>query len=432
MNCTNCFLSLPDEMVKKYKLSEYNIYLDEKRGLVYNTITQAVSEFEDKVLSADNLPDLVECGFIVPVEADERAVLQDEYDQRDKFSNELHLIIATTLDCQFRCVYCYEKHPCIYMNDSTKAAVINMVDNYAKIGKNISVVWYGGEPMLDFESIKQLTHEFQNICSGHGVQYTASMISNGYSFSEESILELDEFSVVSVQITVDGTKATHESRRPMISGNESFEHIIKNMIAIDHNTNTEVHLRINVDQDNIQSAYGLVTYPKEVGLTNIDVNLGMMKAFGCDHACGGDAKNLFTMKAFADEFIRFKEHLIDNGFYHAVEKMMPEYKVNSCTMDAPDSYVIDPDGYVYKCISKVGQKECSIGNVKEGFNEKAHLFIDAFDSEMCEECKYFPICKGGCLINNRGDHKECNIWKFITESLLIADIDQCEKENNEA
>lgn len=413
MNCTNCFLSLPDEMVKKYKLSEYNIYLDEKRGLVYNTITQAVSEFEDKVLSADNLPDLVECGFIVPVEADERAVLQDEYDQRDKFSNELHLIIATTLDCQFRCVYCYEKHPCIYMNDSTKAAVINMVDNYAKIGKNISVVWYGGEPMLDFESIKQLTHEFQNICSGHGVQYTASMISNGYSFSEESILELDELSVVSVQITVDGTKATHESRRPMISGNESFEHIIKNMIAIDHNTNTEVHLRINVDQDNIQSAYGLVTYLKEVGLTNIDVNLGMMKAF-------------------ADEFIRFKEHLIDNGFYHAVEKMMPEYKVNSCTMDAPDSYVIDPNGYVYKCISKVGQKECSIGNVKEGFNEKAHLFIDAFDSEMCEECKYFPICKGGCLINNRGDHKECNIWKFITESLLIADIDQCEKENNEA
>ena len=138
------------------------------------------------------------------------------------------------------------------------------------------------------------------------------------------------------------------------------------------------------------------------------------------------------MREFADEFMRFKEHLINNGFYHAVEKMMPEYKVNSCTMDAPDSYVIDPDGYVYKCISKVGQKECSIGNVKEGFNEKAHLLLDAFDSEMCEKCKYFPICKGGCLINNRGDHKECNIWKFITESLLMADIDQCEKENNEA
>lgn len=395
MNYTNCFLSLPDEMVKRYKLSEYNIYLDEKRGLVYNTITQAVSEFEDKVLSADNLSDLVECGFIVPVEADERAVLQNEYDQRDKFSNELHLIIATTLDCQFRCVYCYEKHPCVYMNDSTKTAVINMVDNYAKIGKNISVVWYGGEPMLDFESIKQLTHEFQNICSDYGVLYTASMISNGYFFSEESILKLDELSVVSVQITVDGTKAIHESRRPMISGNESFEHIIKNMIDINHNTHVEVHLRINADKDNIQSAYELVTYLKEIGLTGIDVNLGMMKAFGCDHACGNKAKKLFTMREFADEFMRFKEHLINNGFYHAVEKMMPEYKVNSCTMDAPDSYVIDPDGYVYKCISKVGQKECSIGNVKEGFNEKAHLLLDAFDSEMCEKCKYFPICKGG-------------------------------------
>lgn len=433
MNHTNCFLRLPEELETKYKLSVYNVYLDESRGLVYNTVTQAVSEFEDKMLSVDNLSALVECGFIVPAGTDEKTILRDEYRHRDEFSNELHLIIALTLDCQFRCVYCYEKHPCVYMNESTKSAVIDLVHNYAKEGKNVSVVWYGGEPMLDFESIKTLTYKFQNICDKCGVKYTASMISNGYAFNKENILELDKLSVASVQITVDGMKKMHELRRPMSSGEESFECIINNMIAINKNSNAEVHLRINVDKDNIQSAYELVTYLKEIGLTEIDVNLGMMKAFGCDCACGNEAENLFSMKEFADEFMKFKEHLINEGFYHAVEKMVPEYKVNSCTMDAPDSYVIDPDGYVYKCISKVGQRECSIGNVMEGLNVEAHLEVDVFESEMCSKCMYLPICKGGCLMNNQYEHKECNIWKFLTERLIISDIAlQQENRNNEA
>lgn len=422
MDHTNCFLKLPKELATKYKLSIYNIYLDETRGLVYNTVTQAVSEFDDKVLCADDLLGLAECGFIVPVEKDEKEALKDEYSCRDIFSDELHLIIALTLDCQFRCVYCYENHSCVYMNESTKRAVVDMVHSYAKIGNNISVVWYGGEPMLDFETIKTLTDEFHNVCNKYGVEYTASMISNGYAFNEENILELNKLSIDSVQITVDGMKTIHELRRPLSNGEASFECIINNMIAINQNTNTEVHLRINVDKDNIQSAYELVTFIKEIGLTEIDVNLGMMKAFGCDHVCGNEAKNLFTMREFADEFVKFKEHLIENGFYHAVEKMMPEYKVNSCTMDAPKAYVIDPEGYVYKCISKVGQKDCSIGNIKEGFDEKAHLNVDAFESEMCVKCKYFPICKGGCLLNNQHEHKECNIWKFITERLIISDI----------
>lgn len=51
---------------------------------------------------------------------------------------------------------------------------------------------------------------------------------------------------------------------------------------------------------------------------------------------------------------------------------------------------------------------------------------------MCLKCMYLPICKGGCLMNNQYEHKECNIWKFITEKLIISDIGlQQENINNE-
>ena len=110
------------------------------------------------------------------------------------------------------------------------------------------------------------------------------------------------------------------------------------------------------------------------------------------------------------------------GFTHAVEKMSPEYKINSCTMDAPNAYVIDPYGWVYKCISLVGQKERSIGNVLTTFDENAHTKYSPFGSKQCIACKYFPVCKGGCLLNNSDGSNECNVWRFITRDLILRDV----------
>lgn len=422
MNGYKCFLTMPDEMACAFKFSKYNIYLDESHGLVYNTRTQAVSEFDDHTLDINDVLELVDCGFIVPIDADEIDEIRDEYEKRSLLSNELHLIIATTLDCQFRCVYCYESHPKVYMTEDVKAAITRAVEDYAASGKDISIVWYGGEPMLDFESIRMLSSRFIDICNKYGVEYRASMISNGYLFSPESIALLGKLRIESLQITLDGIGCVHEQRRPLMDGGSSFNRILQNMKAIIETTSIEVHLRINVDKSNIRSAYELVQYCFEDGLSNIDVNLGMLKAFGCDHICNSGNWNLFSMKEFSSEFLSFRDYIKELGFEKAIKKMVPEYKINSCTMDAPDSYVIDPYGWVYKCISSVGQKDRSIGNILTGFNESAHTVHSPFMSQKCSKCRYFPVCKGGCLLNNSNNSPECNIWKYITEELVLREI----------
>lgn len=422
MSENKCFLVMPEKMACEYKLSKYNIYLDASIGLVYNTITQAVSAFDNHIIDRNDIAELLDCGFIVPVEKDEFSEIKNEYDSREQFSNELHLIIATTLDCQFRCFYCYESHPKVYMTDEVKQAVLRLVEHHAMSGKNISVVWYGGEPMLDFESICMFSKKFIDVCQTYGVSYRASMISNGYLFPPEKIAVLDELRIEAVQITLDGMKDIHEQRRPLMNSNSSFDCIIQNMKNIKKKTDAEVHLRINVDKSNIESAYELVRYCSYVGLNEIDVNLGMMKVFGCDHLCGVYNPNLFTMKEFSEEFLRFRDYIEDLGFEKAVKKMVPEYKINSCTMDAPNSYVIDPYGWVYKCISQVGQKEHNVGNVLTGFDERPHTIYSPFLSKQCSSCKYFPVCKGGCILNNSGRFTECNVWKYITEELVLREI----------
>ena len=314
MRNNKCFLTMPAEVACAYKFSKYNIYLEASKGLVYNSVSQAVSMFENPIIDLKSIPELIDSGFIVPVDTDELSEIRKEYDEREQLSREFHLIIATTLDCQFRCFYCYESHSNVYMNEDVKQAIINLVSKQAMTGKNISIVWYGGEPMLDFDSVHELTRNFIEACNAYGVNYRASMISNGYLFTQEHIAELDTLKIQSVQVTVDGMKEVHERRRPLSDGGSSFERIIQNMKNIKEKSNAEVHLRINVDKSNLSSAYELIQYCADIGLNDINVNLGMMKEFGCSHLCGNLNPDLFTMREFSDAFLKFRDFIEKVGF----------------------------------------------------------------------------------------------------------------------
>ena len=423
MNNKKEFLRVSDDFTDKYKLSQYNIYLDAKEGLVYNTVSQAVATFETKTIDDEVIEACLENGFVVNRDLNELYELKKEYDCRNNLSDTFHLIIAVTLDCQFRCFYCYENHPAVYMEDDIKTAIVELIEKKASDGKNISVVWYGGEPLLDYKTIRALTYRFEETCHNNKVKYTASMITNGYLFDNSIISQIDDLCIENIQITLDGTRDVHEKRRPQIDKRPSFDKIIENIIKLEKETQASVKLRINVDKSNISSAQELIVYCKRKDLCNIDVTLGMMKTFGCDHSCSDCTESLFSMKEFSNEFLKFRKQLKELGFEKAVEKMRPEYKVNSCTMDSPDAYVIDPKGYMYKCISLVGDDSKSIGNIKDGFDENSHEYYSPFTFKTCSKCAYFPICKGGCLRNNSRQGKECNIWKFITEKLVLDLLD---------
>ncbi|MES5135177.1 SPASM domain-containing protein [Prevotella amnii] len=65
------------------------------------------------------------------------------------------------------------------------------------------------------------------------------------------------------------------------------------------------------------------------------------------------------------------------------------------------AYVIDPNGYIYKCWADVGIKGRAIGNLDEGLKNfdiisEFVLGSDKFSDPKCSNCKYIPICDGGC------------------------------------
>lgn len=412
-------VTLENELKKKYKLSAYNLYIPKNNNIViFNTRTSNIVELDSPVIIEEYAEDLLRLGMIVTRETNELIQLEEEYNNRSLHCRCFNAIIAITLDCQCRCFYCYETHPKVYMDERTKGSLIRLVKKHASLGENINIVWYGGEPLLDFQSIVELTKRFQFICMEYDVTYSAQMISNAYGFDERIISQIDDLKIEEVQITLDGLKEEHNKRRPVIGDKNPFEKIVNNILQINCTSHTDIKVRINVDKNNIEEAYRVIDLLKDYNLEHFDITLGMLKTFGCTGHCAR-CNSLFSMEEFANEYVRLRDYLKINGFEKACSKMQPLPKLNACTLDSPNSYVIGPDGECYKCISQVGEKEHSIGNINSEFDENSHERYNAFSFEDCRSCKYLPICRGGCLYRKAEiDNKECEIWKYCTEELV--------------
>lgn len=78
-------------------------------------------------------------------------ILKNKYNPVD-----MALTILPTRGCNFGCIYCYEQdRPMINMDEKTEKAILAFVRSN-KLLKRLSVVWYGGEPLISVESSKEI------------------------------------------------------------------------------------------------------------------------------------------------------------------------------------------------------------------------------------------------------------------------------------
>ena len=99
-----------------------------------------------------------------------------------------------------------------------KIGVCSFVEGWAKFIHNLSIDWYGGEPLLEMDLIKNMSKQFIAICQEKEVQYNSSMVTNGYHLTPQIAKELKELKVENIQITIDGPEDIHNARRILANG----------------------------------------------------------------------------------------------------------------------------------------------------------------------------------------------------------------------
>ncbi|MEI7597126.1 MAG: radical SAM protein [Bacteroidota bacterium] len=395
--------------------SKYNLLFEyENKKLLYNSFSNSFIELEQELynrlknfqlnkdikienqFSTDEIIKFKDISIIV--ENDNIALNQIKYDVLHKRFNPEYLVltIIPTFDCNFNCIYCFEdKSNAMYMDELTSYHLIEFIKSF-KYTKHISITWFGGEPLLAVDTIKFISEEVISYIGKEN--YSSNIITNGFNLNEKNFKELINVHINQFQITIDGTKETHNKRRPCINDNDSFTIITQNVkkcyeYVINNNLkNIDFIIRVNLDKENIDEFIQIGHYlHSKIGAINI------RPAFVNDISDSCKNTACIMNQAEQTEFLLelFKKHgICVEDFY------FPEYRYE-CGVRNMNNFVIGPNGDIYKCYEIAGNPEEVVGNIitkNLDENKIIRYLVDAdpLDDSKCTNCFLFPRCGGGC------------------------------------
>ena len=176
------------------------------------------------------------------------------------FSREtLHLIILPTENCNFRCVYCYERFVKGKMSDGVLRAVLLFLNKMSEVYKRIHLSFFGGEPLLAYDVILKVLEHMRGLRERKGIDYDADMTTNGYLLTPERFARLVELGVKGYQITFDGYRDFHDRVRITVGGTKTFDRILNNLREMKRtNYDFNVLLRLHVHRENVESLKRLI------------------------------------------------------------------------------------------------------------------------------------------------------------------------------
>lgn len=396
--------------------SRYNHFFSkENRYFLYNSLSNGFIELDNLMFDslyesfrAGTSPNNID-GEIADLLRKMKAIEVDDDFENNKieyinnarcFSNtRLQLTINPTLGCNFACPYCFEgEHKVINMSEQTEDNIVSFVRNH-KTAKNLEVTWFGGEPLMAFHIIERLTHKLISL----GLRYDASMISNGYLLNRNIISKLEALRIHSIQITLDGPKQLHDSRRHLIGGGATFDKIIANIkLCQELSPNTRIIVRVNIDRTNRDQFPVLFNH-----ITSLDLpNTVISPAFVTDCAAEEPNPNVLSDSEKA-EYVKWLYHTHNLNF----DFFFPSHGRAGCSVRNLNTMVIGPKGELYRCWEDVGNEDRVYGNICGQVTNPTLLmrYVNAsnqFKDQKCKDCLLLPVCAGGCP-----KHRMLNIYE---------------------
>jgi uncharacterized protein len=355
---------------------------------------------------------LVRDSFLVLDSFDELEALRKRHQEGRSAVGGLNLTVAVTLACNFRCSYCSQDRELHHMSLQTADELLQFVKRVLPDNTHLSVTWYGGEPLLNKPILNHLSRSFLTICDEKHCSYDAFMITNGYRLNKATVEDLTELKIRDFQITVDGDRNVHNRNRPLRGGQPTYDVILKNISEILPHTES-IALRINVLRSTVQAA--IETYRKFRQLakhhSNLQVYLARVFPTGADSVSADDILSI-------DEFANLVEEIACG----VRTDFVPPPMENVCGADRADSFVVDPAGNLFKCWNSVGRGDEPVGNVANyAPTPNKWVEFDPTEDEECRQCRFLPICLGGCLdtrFTGGSGERDCCNEKFVLQNRL--------------
>ncbi len=354
---------------------------------------------------------------------DERAALEVMGRAACAMPHGIGLTICPTMGCNFDCPYCFEDHFAGKMSPEVQDDVVALAGRMldASGSKDISVTWFGGEPLLALDVIESLSERLMALAQERGGKYSASIITNGYLLTQDVADMLERCKVKSAQITIDGMGSTHDATRHLAGGGPTFERIVSNLrecklsfkVVVRHN----VHENNMAEMDELEaflknlaeeSGNNLDYYPAPVSGSETADERGTQ----VDLLCSNDKSEVGVRQ--------------EAGRFHAG-------RGHYCGAHDVWSVGIDERGNLQKCWEAVDKPKISFGTAHD-WNPADPLatasnadnltsFLNTacpVPDDECHECVWLPHCVGGCPYKRLFVGRECVAFKDEPERYVLA------------
>lgn len=338
---------------------------------------------------------LEKLGFVISSEDEELKIVKSMYNSIVYQSSRLELTIMMTMNCNFRCPYCFEGHE---NRENTVINIKNLID-WLKIiiekysFAELAICFHGGEPLLFSEQVKQMISEVKN--NFPRLKFDFSCVTNGYFLSKNLASELYGLGIKRVQITLNGDREEHDKIRVLRNGKGTFDKIIDN---IKQSECDFYIINILFNEKNVESMKSLISYLKD---NNLHTKIKFLSINQIEKTIEKEI-NVYNKK-IAKIKIELMEYALRLGF-----RIPFELNFNACTIQQKNAFVISPNEKIYKCISLIGDDKVFIGCLKDEpetlYKNQARLVEE---QNNCYKCKYYPICNTMCLFQDKLKNKFC-------------------------
>lgn len=342
-------------------------------------------------------------GFMVPKGTNEYRKVQLAFGQQHYRQNIFELILLASEDCNFRCNYCYEDFARGTMLPSVREGVKKLVERKAPYLRQLTVGWFGGEPLYGFQAMEDLGPFFTEIAEKYSLAYASHITSNGYLLTPDVAEKLLAWRVTDYQITIDGMREQHDQKRPARDGSGTFDQIISNLIEFKKRTERfRVRIRVNYDRENHPYLEELLLLLEKefAGDDRFGVAFHGVGRWGGPNdqnldVCGVDEQRKVQQ--------RLRQSAKDKGFRPGgTVRDRNSLGRNVCYAARPYNFIVGADGKLMKCTIVLDKEDHNIvgqlmpnGDMVLNVDNFALWTEPAFQSDTgCQKCAILPTCQG--------------------------------------
>ena len=422
-------------MIHQYKLGDCNIVLDVCSGSVhlvdevaYDIIEMFENSDKDTIIAAMrekycsrediSNEDIDECyAQVVELKNSGKLFAPDTFEPmagklKAKTSGVIKALcmhIAHT--CNLNCSYCfasqgkYHGERAVMSFEVGKRALDFLVENSGS-RKNLEVDFFGGEPLMNFDVVKQLVAYARSIEKEKGKNFRFTLTTNGVLIDDD-VIDFANKECCNVVLSLDGRKEIHDRYRVDFAGNGSWDRIVPKFQKL-------------VEARGGQGYYmrGTFTHANPDFLKDIQqmLDLGFNELSMEPVVCASGDPSEITEEdkvIVMEQYEKLAELMIKRRregkpftFYHYMIDLTGGpciYKRISGCGSGTEYMAVTPWGDLYPCHQFVGDEKFLLGNIWDGVKNTAiqdeFAACNVYARSECRDCWARLYCSGGCAAN---------------------------------